>query len=140
MKCVLKTQVKLPKVIQSFLITITENSWFSFRRNCLSLEFHWWNDWGYKRKTAHSIFRVNHVLSMFVNLSLANRYRPLLCSGPRFTNLNMKQKTKMWKNYRQTDERWQTGKQNSSIELHVSQQREPSLLNGYEVPCVVLCL
>ena len=35
--------------MHTFLITIAEISGFSFRRNCLSLEFNWWNDWGYKR-------------------------------------------------------------------------------------------
>ena len=33
----------------TFLITITENLGFSFRGNCLWLEFNWWNDWGYKK-------------------------------------------------------------------------------------------
>ena len=71
----------------TFLITITENWGFSFRRNCLWLEFNWWNDWGYKRikmerwkHIKNLISRVNHVLSMLVNLSLAIRFGPSLSS------------------------------------------------------------
>ena len=64
MKCVLKTQVKLPI---TFLITITENGGFSFSRNCLWLEFNYWNkilwcSWKVKYQPIHNTHGFQYIV------------------------------------------------------------------------------